>query len=805
MNRLLALLFMCAIFTASMAQNTQSTLTGRVIEASSGAVMEAVTLSLYNSDSTQIVHTSSNSEGIFSFHISGTGSYSLSASSLGYDAQTHSFTVEGDRRKIILPDLRLQSSNVLLPAVEFVSRKPPVIYKLDKKVIEAAGLISTMGGTAVDILLQTPSVKVDAEGEVSFRGSGGFKVHVNGKPTSLSGAAALEQIPAGQIENIEIITTPSARYEADGIAGIINIVTRKQTVDGWSGTLNTMASSVMSRNFDFLTSYRKNNINWQTSGEVSRRYMVSDFEQTKNIDLSDTLTTTSITGERKSYVDIYRLRSGVEWQPAKTLWSAAGEARYRVRHRGGALRYDDKYLSHSTGNVAEAKYSGEDFVNLHDMMYRGDLGFDHRFADDHRLSGSFFAFYEANAMEFFYTDLFDPSGRRAQGHRAWEYEYRLTAQGNLDWVVPFGSRRSGKIEAGYYFFSYTEDGDYNIDMFDPVTERFVRHDELYNQYVFRRDIHALYSTVSNTHGRFSYQLGLRGEFIHRRLDNNEEWARHVQDKFDLFPSTHLAYSLTDRSRLNFGYSRRITQPQLFYMEPYVVYVDFYTAQCGNPKIRPEYTNSLEMSYSREFGNNSLSATIFHRIRTDKIERVRVPYHTGVTLDSMANVGNDYATGAELTATFQPVKWWGIDLNGSLYRYMIRNDYKTAGRDETSENWQLAINNNFDPGKNTRLRFEAYYVGPSVSTQGRVNDFYYFNFSARQQFFERRLSIGLNIRNVFATAKYVSTQLGTNLYSQTTILPRSPLCTLSLTYTFNNFKTQKPAEKTSHDLFEGTNR
>ncbi|MDR2424905.1 MAG: TonB-dependent receptor [Prevotellaceae bacterium] len=805
MNRLLALLlFMCSIFATLVAQNTQTTITGRVIEEGSGTAMEAVTVSLYNADSTQVIHASSNGDGIFSLRASGTGNYSLTASSLGYNTLIHVFTIDDNKRNIILPDLWLQASNVILPAVEIVSRKQPLIYKLDRKVIEASGVISTMGGTAVDILSQTPSVKVDAEGEVSFRGSSGFKVHVNGKPASLSGGAALEQIPAGQIENIEIITTPSARYEADGIAGIINIVTRKQTIDGWSGTLNAMASSVMSRNIDFLTSYRKNNINWQTSGEVSRRYMVSDFEQVKTIDISDTLTTTNITGERKSYVDIYRLRSGIEWQPAKTLWSAAGEARYRVRHRGGALLYNDQYLSHTTNQLLSAQYSGKDFVNLHDMMYRGDIGFDHRFADDHRLTGSFFAFYEANAMEFFYTDLFDPSGRQAQGHRAWEYEYRLTAQGNLDWTKSFGSRRSGKIEAGYYFFSYTEDGDYNIDMFDPNSQRFVRHDELYNQYVFRRDIHALYSTLSNSVGKFDYQIGLRGELIHRRLDNNKEWARHVQDKFDLFPSAHIAYSLTDKSRLNAGYSRRITQPQLFYMEPYVVYVDFYTAQCGNPKIRPEYTNSLEMSYSREFGNNSVSATVFHRIRADKIERVRVPYHTGVTLDSMANVGNDYSTGVELTASFVPTKWWGIDMNGSLYRYMIRNEYKN-GSDETSENWQLAINNNIDITANTRLRFEAYYVGPSVSTQGRVQSFYYFNLALRQQFFERRLSLGLNIRNVFSTAKYVSTQVGANLYSQTTILPRSPLCTLSLTYTFNNFKTQKAAEKTSHDLFEGTNR
>jgi outer membrane receptor protein involved in Fe transport len=437
------------------------------------------------------------------------------------------------------------------------------------------------------------------------------------------------------------------------------------------------------------------------------------------------------------------------------------------------------------------------------LTFRGDIGFEHRFSEDgHKLTGSFFAFYEHDAMEFFYTDLFDMDGNRTRGHRAWEYEYRFTAQGNLDYVRPLDNK-IGKFEAGYYFFTYTEDGDYNIDFYNQSAGAFQRRDDLYNKYMFIRDIHALYAILSNTHSNFSYQLGLRGEYIHRKLDSSAEWARHTWDKFDLFPSAHLSYAFDKRSRLNLGYSRRITQPQLFYMEPYVVYVDFYTAQCGNPKIRPEYTNSIELSYSKDIGDHSLSATLFHRRRTDKIERLRVPYHTGVTLDSISNVGNDYATGAELATNLQIVKWWNIDINGSLFYYKIANDYKID--DEESLNWQFAFNNNFDVAKNTRMRFESYYVGPSVSTQGRVDEFFYFNISIRQQLFNRKLSATLNARDIFSTAKYVDTKTGTNLDSKTIIYPKSPLITLSLSYAFNNFKSQKKDDKVNHDLFEGTNR
>jgi outer membrane receptor protein involved in Fe transport len=407
-------------------------------------------------------------------------------------------------------------------------------------------------------------------------------------------------------------------------------------------------------------------------------------------------------------------------------------------------------------------------------------------------------------MEYFETNLFNWNGDREQGHKAWEFEYRFTAQANLDYVLPL-SNPDDKFEAGYQFFSYTEDGDYKIDLFDPSVGDFVRRDDLYNQYLFRRDVHALYGMWSNTWQRFSYQLGLRGEYTYRKLGNNEEWARHTWHRFGLYPSAHLALALNKGGRTTFAYSRRITQPQLFYMEPYIVYVDYYTAQRGNPFILPEYTNSLELGYNKSINEHSFSGSLFYRARKDKIERVRVPYHTGVTLDSMANVGSDYASGAELAAMLQLKKWWTFDINGSLYYYRVKNEYKIDGKDAESWNWQLSVNNNFDATKTTRIRLEAYYVGPSVSTQGRVEDFFYMNLTVRQQLFNRRLVASLSARDILATAKYNSTQSNVRVVSLTKIVPQQPVVTLTLTYTFNNFSSQRREERTSHDLFEGTNR
>lgn len=797
-RRLFIICSFCLFFSGEIfAQNTGRSsswiISGKVLDQGTGQPVEFTNVILYNTVGDALSgHATTGVDGTFTLECKKAGDYYLAVSFVGYTTtKTPAIRLVENKKHVTVDNIMLEQSKTELTEVEVVGKKRQVVYKLDRQVIEAAGFLSAAGGTAVDILSQTPSIRVDAEGEVTFRGSGGFKVYIDGKPSSMDGTAALEQIPASQIENIEVLTTPSARNDADGTAGIININTKKQNIEGWSGMVNLMGSSVWSRNVDFLVALRKKDFRWQLSGEASRRFLLSDFDQLKTITTDGILTTDHSTGDRERRTDLYYLRTGLDWFKGNTTWSAGVEGGYRERWRGGDLHYEDTYQSLATGEKTNASFNGSDLVDLYEWYLRGDAGMVHRFPDKdgHVLSASLYALYQGNAMEYFQTDLWDMAGNQMEGHKAWEYEYRFTSQANVDYVHPFANKEN-KFEAGYQFYTYTEDGDYNIDMYDPAVGKFIRRDDLYNRYLFRRDIHALYAMLSNTHSRFSYQLGLREEYSYRKLGNSEEWARHTWHKFNLFPSVHLSLELNKGGRTSLAYSRRITQPQLFYMEPYVVYVDYYTAQRGNPFILPEYTNSVEWGYNKSFKNNSVSGALFHRARRDKIERIRVPYHTGVTLDSMANVGNDYSTGLELSTTLQFKSWWNLDANGSLYYYRIKNEYKINGEDEESWNWQLAINNNFDLTKTTRARLEVYYVGPSVSTQGKIEDFFYVNLTVRQQMFKRRLIASLSIRDLLSTAKYVSTQSGIGLESLTKIYPRSPLFTLTLAYTFNNFKSQK---------------
>ena len=799
--------FFCLWVTGFHAQTVKTwVVSGKVFDSQTAEAVDFANVLLFSSsDSTLEGNTNTLEDGSFTIECGREGSYYIAISIIGYETKQISLpafsAVQGN---IELGVIQLEQSLHQLSEVAVVGQRRQIVYQLDKRVIDASGYISAMGGTAVDILEQTPSIRVSAEGELTFRGSSGFKVYIDGKPATLEGTAALEQIPAAQIENIEVITTPSARHDPDGTVGIININTKKQAMKGWSGMVNGMLSSVESRSLDFQFLQRTNNIQWQVAGYASRRYRKSDFDQLKKITINDTLTTTHSAGKRKGYYENYSLRSGFDLYRKNTTWTLTAEGGYRGSNSGGNLHYEDVYQSLITNEMTAASFDGSDFVDLHEWFLRGDVGFDHRFQrEGHKLSGTFFLMYGGNALEYFQTDLFNASGGREQGHKAWEDEFRWTSRGTLDYVYPISDKN--KIEAGYHFNSYSENGDYSIDLYNPQLGRFERRDDLYCKYLFLRDVHSLYSMWANSMSKFQYQLGLRGEYTYDVMESSEKWAEHVHRRFELFPTAHLAYVLPKEGSLRLAYSRRTTRPQLYFMEPYIVYVDYYTAQQGNPAVRPEYINSMEAGYNKSFGNNTLAVSLFHRMRKDKIERVRVPYHTGVTLDSIANVGNDYSTGAELSGTIQFRRWWNMDANGSLYYYRIKNEYKITGKDEESLNWQLAVNNNFDVGKTTRMRLEGYYVGPSVSTQGRVNDFFYLNLTVRQQLFNRRLTAGLSIRDFLSTAKYISSQTTAGMESYTKIYPRSPLVTLTLSFNMNNFNSRSSEDRSSHDGFEGSNR
>lgn len=803
MKRQIWLIFMLFSMAVSANELAKEQIKGKIVEASTQTPIDFADVLLFEKGKTQPVsHIIPDTNGQFLFSGIAPGEYTLMVRLVGFDIYTKPDIILSGTTTFDVGVIEMNPLEQGLAEVEVVAQKKQIIYKLDKRVIEAAGSLLADGGSAVDILENTPSVRVNAEGEVTFRGSSGFLVYVDGKPSVFSGSQALEQIPSGQIENIEIITTPSARHDTDGDVGIINIITKKQFGRGLSGMVNVSGSTVLSRNIDFLLTQQNKTSRWFLGGAWTDRLRESTFNQDKTTIIGDLTTISQSNGPRESNNHNYSLKTGYTHSFPSTTVNIDFEGGYGGRTRSGDLDYREE--KRSDGMIESGNYFSRDEYDLHETYFQGNAGFDHQFAKEgHQLTGNFYLKYGGDALEYFQSDLFDRNNVRQQGHRAWEDEHRWTIRSNVDYIYPYSE--TGRLEAGHQYFSYSEDGDYRMMFWNPEIQDFYWRDDIYNTFYFQRGIHSIYAILADRYKAFDFQLGVRGEHTHRVLESSKEWANRTVNRFELFPSAHLGYTFPNDHHLTASFSYRTTRPELFFMEPYITYRDYYSAEIGNPDILSEYIYVYELNYRKNIAEHTVSATLFHRNRKDKIERLRVPYEAGVTLDSMANVGNDYATGLEVSLQTQLARWWNLTLNGSYYYYKVENKLKSSGgTNETSRNYELMLNNGFSPAKNTRIQLDGNFIGPSVTTQGKTDAFWYVNLSVRQQMLNRRLTTTLAFRDVFNSAKYNSEITTADLQSVTRIRPTYPLITLTLSYTFNSFKQSSTQKREDHDLFEGTN-
>lgn len=798
------LILILLVFSFNSILAVSPRLKGVVREKGTGNPVELADVILLKKGGTiAVMNTLSEPNGQFQLSGMADGDYTLLVRLIGYDVYAReSIRLQASDPVLDLGVIELSPLEVGLSEVVVEGTKRQVIYKLDKKIIDASSNLMGSGGTAVDILENTPSIRVDVNGDVTFRGSSGFKVYIDGKPSFYSGSQALQQIPAGHIENVEIITTPSARYDTDGEVGMINIITKKHKLQGINGMVNAYGSTALSNGVDFLLSQQLNKVQWHLAGYWNQPIRQSDFQQQKTTIVGNNTTTSLSHGPRKGKNYHYGLRGGIDYAISSgTSVNAELQVVYDKFTRKGDLDYSETHTD-ANGESAPQQYKSRDDFDLHSTVNIGKVGFSHKFDDKgHLLTGGFMLGYEGSPLEYFQSDLYDNNEQRQQGHRAWEDEIRWTVRGNVDYKFPYS--KTGHLESGYQYHSYLEDGDYNMQFWDPEKKEFYWREDIYNTFYFQRGIHSVYLIGSDSYKDFDAQVGIRGEHTHQVLRSSIEGANREVNRFEVFPSVHIGYTMPRNQKLTFAYSYRTNRPELFFMEPYITYRDYYTAEIGNPDIRPEYIHSFELNYKKNIGEQVLQTSLFYRSRKDKIERLRVPYQAGVTLDSMANVGNDHSLGIELSGQLAISKWWNLNVNGNVYYYKVVNDINSGGKKETSTNYDITLNNQFRIFKNTRIQLDGNFVGPSVTTQGRSDSFWFVNLAVRQQLF-RNLQSTLSFRDIFNSARYRSDITTADLQSITRIRPDYPVITLSLSYTFNNYKRKSQSTRDNRDLFEGTN-
>lgn len=686
------------------------------------------------------------------------------------------------------------------------AEKNRVVYRLDRQKVSGNANLSASGGTAVDVLRSIPSVQVNSEGELSYRGSTGFLVYVDGRQSVLEGTQALQQISAANIEDIEIITTPSARYKTEGDVGIINIVTRKLDQSGFSASLNASGSTIGSWNGDALMNLRKGPSRWYLGLTGTQQKGRSDFRQDRKAIVDDYVTKSLSDGERFSCNSSYIARLGYELNLNSHRILFEAQTGVTEVARGGDLKYDE-YRTLAGAAINDALYDSKDRYSNEKRLAQLSADYDWKINErgDNLSFRSRFR-YDWYALEYTESNMFDESGARYEGTRGYEDEAHWDIDVALAYDLHY--RPSGKAEFGYQLTSYSEFGDYSIKHWNRDIKDFqwqTHQDHLAAPFWYRRQLHSLYAMATDKFGPLSVEAGLRGEMTDDRMHFEHTYTSRDIRRWNLFPSAHLSYEAPGRNIISAGYSYRVARPGIWELEPYITYEDYYTKKTGNPDIRPEYIHSAEIGYRKHFGGeNVFSVTGFWRQRTDVRERIRTAYRPepGVTLDSLVNAGNDRTLGIEASATVKPLSWWRLAVNGSVYHYRFISTF-AGSSDASIISSGFSMMNNFNLGRTTRMQFDANYVGPRVISQGREKGYIYFDLAVRQALMKNRLAASLVFHDMFRTAKYYSSRISPTLVSETFVRPKYPHIVLSLTYTFNSSgNKEKSGAVSSGAMFEG---
>lgn len=770
------------------------TITGRVLDNATNNPIEYSNIVLLSvQDSSLITGGVTNEDGVFTLTNLRPGSYLLNVRFIGFEDRRFDVTLSRGNMNLNLGEIRIELSEIGLSEVVVEGQRSPVSYQIDKRVIDVDQMQTVISGNAADILENIPSVTVDIEGNVSLRGSSNFTVLVDGRPSVLDAQDALQQIPASSISSIEIITNPSAKYDPEGTAGIINIILKRERGGGMSGIINANAGLNDKYGGDLLFEYRTGNISTHAGLDYNRRFSPGDSRQENQFITEQNILYNNSNGTRKWGRIGYSVRAGAEFQLSESdILSIGGRIGERESQQNSLLNYTQwsqnnpqsfNYLSRG-----ERQRSGT-FLALHS-------NYEHKFNSNGHLLMSEIFFSRRNSDELTRSAESDNTTRFA-GKLTTEEGPSTDLRWKLDYTLPLGTK--SKIESGYQGQSDISTENTSLSDFNPLTGQYEIQPQYSHSTDYIRREHAIYSIYSNNWGDLGFQSGLRTEYTFRQIEIDAPDQKFKIDRWDYFPSVHSSYQFSPGNQLIASYTRRIERPRGWQLEPFNTWMDANNVRRGNPALQPEFIDSYEAGIQTYIGNVSLSTEIYYKFTQNKIERVRSVYEENVSLNTVENIGKDYSLGSELMIIFDPFKFWNMNLMGNLYNYKIEGELFNEKFSRESFNWTARVNNVIRIGNTTQFQFNAMYNSPSVSSQGRREGFISTDIAVRQDLFERMLQLTLQVRDLFSTAKYEFTSQGPDFYNYNFFNRESPVVMLNVRLNFNAQRTERERREDRDDF------
>ncbi|TYP72948.1 outer membrane beta-barrel family protein [Aquimarina intermedia] len=657
------------------------------------------------------------------------GNYTLKIQFIGYASYATPISINRKNRNFDIGTIELLEEAESLDDVTIVAERTTIEQKIDRKVINVGKDLTTTGGSAAEIMNNISSVNVDQDGNITLRGNQNVRILVDGKPTNISAAQLLKQIPSTSIKTIELITNPSAKYNPEGMSGIINIVLHKNSNIGLNGNINFGLN--FDKNARFNSSidlnYRSGKFNiYGNYGNSSRKSLGAGYVFREDEDSQQFFSFLDNTNSHlfKVGIDYYL-------DDHNTLSFYTNQ---NIYDGGTTGTTDIRFVENPQNNLSQLLFNqGENIGSTYNFDYKHtfkeeehsiELEVDYNVFDEDKTDQ--FLFTGNTAFLQNYTDLIDNK--------------RENTTINLDYINPISE--TDKLEIGYEArLRRTENG--------YISSLFANSD-----YAYDRDIHSGYVTYGKTLKKWSYQIGARVESykVTATLDNERIFE---DDYVTVYPSAYINYTPEEKNSYQLSYSRRVDRPGLNQVNPIREWSTPRIISIGNPALDPQFTNSIEFNYTRKLEKGSLTAGVFYRLINDEINQTLLenPDVEDGQILTFDNFDNNTAYGFELSSNYKVATWWSLNASVDLYGQTQKGVVGTTTREVDAFVYNFRLSNTFKATKNLSFQLFGFYRGPQEGIQFETEEFYFVNTGARYSFLDDKATFSINFNDIFNTQKF----------------------------------------------------
>ena len=690
-----------------------------------------------------------------------------------------------------------------LNEVELVGERTEVEIRLDKRIYNVGKDITVRGGSVADVLDNVPSVSVDVEGNVALRGNQNVRILINGKPSGLvglSGPQGLRSLPAESIDKVEVVTSPSARYEASGTAGILNVILKKEELEGFNGSFIV--------NGGFPTTYGGNaTLNWRTKKlNIFSTTSLRDSESRGGgIFESENFNPVRFVNEDRDYERNRKsifFNLGAEYYfNDDTSLTVSGFVRRSNNESNNITKIDNLNAS----GVIVDQFGRYQFEEEIDNSQQFTTNFTKKFDDKgHELVIEFQTEFSREDE----SDLAENTSTFNQESDTFEDQSRTLLQ--MDYVWPVNENT--QFEIGYRGDFSLQETDYNV--FDLLDNGRTPNTELTNFLGFTQKINAAYAQFGKKINKFSYLIGLRMEKTHIEIDQKTAKIFKEKDYTDWFPTLNFSFEFTEKENITLGYSRRIRRPRSWSLNPFRSLTSLTFFRQGNPDLDPSYSNLFDLGYLKRWNKFTFNSSVYYQKATQVIERITettgelvvVSVNPLVELpefrSTSVNLSENIRTGTEFTITYSPKRQVRLSGNFNIFNSETIGFYKGVPLDRKIVSWFMRFNSSFPLAFGINTQLNGFYFGPRANAQTESKGVVSFSGALNKLMFNDKATLSFRVSDIFNSSRRKSTTETADFRNYTEFQWRQPSYVFTFTYRINERKMGKRRNNRRGSLNDG---